>query len=383
MKNIRVLFVAGALVLASAHTVHGATSAEIRFAKGSIAEKISAVRESAQGGDGALCAHALDFALDAHGVLGADSDLELLVRTAVEGLLQTGMNRDVSARLVNVFRLFSSEPVRSAAIDCFLRSPSAASVSLLNGYVAEQMQAANKDDAVLKKAVSALGVIGNSASFNVLFVADIGDMWPGQSAALQSAYGMLSHLAEGSILEILSKVPMRQKLRILRSVEQNAAIPQKIKGAVAENALAESILSVKDVLAQEKEQVELQLDSLRLLADYSWTRAAGTVGSYFPIARAEYESGVISPEQFAEVIYNYAALSSSESGQLLSSYLDVLNKDMEEHHAPDQPVVLAVINALGDLGDKTAFEYLLSVPHLGYPESVRTAAKTALAKLKW
>ena len=45
--------------------------------------------------------------------------------------------------------------------------------------------------------------------------------------------------------------------------------------------------------------------------------------------------------------------------------------------------MLALIQALGDLGDKTAFDYLLYVGYLEYPESVKKASRDALARLQW
>jgi hypothetical protein len=46
-------------------------------------------------------------------------------------------------------------------------------------------------------------------------------------------------------------------------------------------------------------------------------------------------------------------------------------------------VLLAVIESLGALGDKAAFDNLLYVTYLPYPETITTAARTALAGLKW
>ena len=56
---------------------------------------------------------------------------------------------------------------------------------------------------------------------------------------------------------------------------------------------------------------------------------------------------------------------------------------MKSGAVPEEAVVLSVINALGGLGDKTAFDCLLYVTYLNYPEAVVKAAKTALTKLKW
>ena len=91
----------------------------------------------------------------------------------------------------------------------------------------------------------------------------------------------------------------------------------------------------------------------------------------------------ISDEDFAMAIADIAKVASSETSVVLSQYLDFLNKKMENREPPVQTVILAVINALGGLGDKTAFDYLLYVTYLDYPEEVIAAAKNALSKLKW
>ena len=68
---------------------------------------------------------------------------------------------------------------------------------------------------------------------------------------------------------------------------------------------------------------------------------------------------------------------------LLSSYLAELNEQTENGNPCSKTVVLAVINALGLLGDKTAFDNLLYVSYIGYPEEVIEASRNALARLKW
>ena len=45
--------------------------------------------------------------------------------------------------------------------------------------------------------------------------------------------------------------------------------------------------------------------------------------------------------------------------------------------------MLSLINSLGEMGDKAAFDSLLYATYLDYPEEVIAAAKNALAKLKW
>ena len=74
---------------------------------------------------------------------------------------------------------------------------------------------------------------------------------------------------------------------------------------------------------------------------------------------------------------------STGTAQTLSNYLADLNRNAEQSMYPAKPVVLAVIKGLGVLGDKAAFDNLLYVTYLTYPQDVIAAAREALAKLKW
>ena len=121
---------------------------------------------------------------------------------------------------------------------------------------------------------------------------------------------------------------------------------------------------------------------------------SGHLSEYFkqvawkPLSAVDAEAHRSNQHEFGGVgklraIGDIAAVACAETGQVLSSYLDFLNKSMESDNAPVEAVVLSVIHALGGLGDKTAFDYLLYVTYLDYPQEVTDAARTALAQLKW
>lgn len=370
---------------------------EADFLRGSIQQKTSAVREAAENDSVALCLKALDFALDVQDVLAGDSDLHELVTVSVRLLKKTMLTeeqaKDVSAKLAQVFKAFPDNKIRVAVLDKFEEFPSESNVSLINAYVAEKAQKAAEDalsapmDDVLLKSVRLLKSAGNKTSFNVLFVADLMNIWPGYKDELEDAFGPLANSCGPEIIRMMSSVRLSEKIDILDIVRRNEKISKKIKGELAENALSASIYKADgEIPAAEElspEHVQLQLASLKLISDTQWTRASKMVTDYFPIARLEYESSLITPVQFAQAIGDIAAVACAETGQVLSSYLDFLNKCMESDDAPVEAVVLSVINALGGLGDKTAFDYLLYVTYLDYPQEVTDAARNALAQLKW
>ena len=132
-----------------------------------------------------------------------------------------------------------------------------------------------------------------------------------------------------------------------------------------------------------REDVELMLLSLEVAASTKWTRASSVSRDCFEVLKSQYEDNQVSEESFSLAIRNLAAIGSQDIVQALSLYLDSLNKKAESNSLSSNAVVLSVIESLGELGDKSAFDYLLYVTYLDYPAEVTDAAKSALAKLKW
>ena len=131
------------------------------------------------------------------------------------------------------------------------------------------------------------------------------------------------------------------------------------------------------------EIITVQLGSLKILNDNKCTRASASVLSFFNTAKKEYNEGYITEDQFIEVISSTGNLAPIDSVTYLISYLEELNHMVEKEREVSYPVVIAVIDTLGAIGDKTAFDSLLAVTYIEYPESVLSSARNALAGLKW
>jgi hypothetical protein len=76
-------------------------------------------------------------------------------------------------------------------------------------------------------------------------------------------------------------------------------------------------------------------------------------------------------------------MGSTEAAQALAIYLQFVNGQTEQGIPFDEDILLANIAALGELGDKASFDYLLQIGYLQYTEAVKRAAKDALLKLRW
>ena len=124
---------------------------------------------------------------------------------------------------------------------------------------------------------------------------------------------------------------------------------------------------------------------MRVLSENKWTRASKTVITFFHTAVKQYESGLISYKEFIEVINSVTIIDPIEAVSVCSNYLVCMNQKKANGNISesDENVVLALISALGAIGDKTAFDSLLAVTYYNYSDKIITAARNALARLKW
>ena len=77
-----------------------------------------------------------------------------------------------------------------------------------------------------------------------------------------------------------------------------------------------------------------------------------------------------------------ATMKTTEAAQTLTLHLQFINAETDSGKAPDEQITLAVIDNLGKLGDKTAFDHLLFVSYLPYSATIKAAARDALKKLR-
>lgn len=375
------------IVLSVCGFCHAQESYMSDFYKGNLVEKKQVVESSSAAGDSSIAIAALDFSISAYDALSSDTDFINLVETSVKSLTAgncKGKEKIIAEKLRMIFKTFSDSKIKIAVIDAFSVFQSPENLYLVNDFFYSKMQKSQEMDEALLKAVLFMGTYGNSASFNMLFIADILDVWPSYSAILASSYGGLANESEKEILQFLSTVPIEKKILILKRLDENPKVSKKICGESAENALSSVIYNIEGAKPDfSGSKLNLTLVCLQVFSDTQWTRAASLIASCFNGIRQEYENGNLSDEDFSSTIKNIASVSSAETSSSLSSYLDFLNKQTEKNLPPSKAVVLSLINSLGEMGDKAAFDSLLYATYLDYPEEVIAAAKNALAKLKW
>jgi hypothetical protein len=106
------------------------------------------------------------------------------------------------------------------------------------------------------------------------------------------------------------------------------------------------------------------------------------IKQYYRVQK-DFQTGTASKDRLLEAIRCLGAMGSSEAAQVLALQLSVFNSETERSGKYDEAVILALINALGEIGDKVAFDYLLYIGYLSYSEHVQASAREALNRLKW
>ena len=165
--------------------------------------------------------------------------------------------------------------------------------------------------------------------------------------------------------------------------KNNEKRPASFQSEIAENVLSETIYIANNASSITRETVSLQVDALDVIVKNKWTRSAPAVLSFFDLAEREYKAGVMTDGEFAKTIYAFAEIAPVDASSRLASYLAALNRQTESGAKTSETIALALIGALGRIGNKSSFDTLLYVTYVNYSEPVIAAARDALARLKW
>jgi hypothetical protein len=199
------------------------------------------------------------------------------------------------------------------------------------------------------------------------------------TAALESIRGDY----RGFLVNVIRQNPPAEKLAAFRAGAINQKFSDQQRAELAQIALEVSLDFLTNSGDRETAASEMRYAAARLLGELRWTRATGLILRHFYRVQQDFNNGTASRERFLEAITCLGAMGSSEAAQALALQLGLFNSRMERNGEFDDAVTLGAVEALGSLGDKIAFDHLLYMSYLPYPEPIQTAAKEALGRLKW
>ena len=373
-------------------TAAAKTSCTKDFIKGNITDKTSAVRE-ANGEEGLwLSTKALEFALENKQYIGTDRDLDGLVISAILSIPADYFSKYpqqaaiLMKYFIDIFKGFNdSSTVQIAVLQKITAIKDKTDIKNFTAILNEYIQNVNPgaDSSLIKAVINTLEITGNRDSFVILY-----NLWNNKRFSafyedIEKALINLSAFSVNEIIQIIRSKDITQTCKVFALTQKNSKISKNLLCEISEISLSETILLVDSASKFTNEVDNLQSQCLSILEENKWTRASSIAIDYLRFCKKMFDNGVITEEYFSRVISSMAEISPIESVNTLCALLEEFNNKKEKDEKLSIPVVKAVINTLGAIGNKTAFDYLLAVTYLSYPDEVLSAAREALAGLRW
>ena len=383
------------VLLIAALSLYGQNnSSKIKFIKGNISDKTAAVREASGADAEWISDQAIDFCLENKAVLGNDRDLDGLAVAAILSYSPDTVKKSSDSKkqkltdnFISLFTEFNkSSTVQIALISKIVNlkdsMPTLSFTALLNSYL-KTTDIKSADSGVFKASVNALEAIGNNESFKLLYGFLNDNAYSAYKKEIETTTIALIPNAMDEVLELIEGADFKKITSIFALVQKSSQISKKNLCEIAEKMLSESILLVDNSSVTSAENIKFQLSVFNILSENNWTRASSLALSYFELSKTLYAKNNMSEEQFKTVITSLRNIAPLDAVSPLIVYLEELNDRTEKGNKVSSVISLAVINTLGAIGDKAAFDSLLAVTYLNYEESVLTAAREALSGLRW
>lgn len=228
--------------------------------------------------------------------------------------------------------------------------------------------------------IDCLGTVGNKESFSLLFKTFV---QTGDTEIRDSAKTALSKISVNffnELVYIIEKKDLYSTWAAFEIARENPSLSEAELAQITDLSLSVALDALPGQEGMSKKLID---EALTLLTEKRWQSAADSVISYFYRVQSRFRSGNAQAEDLVRVINCMAVLGSKECANALVVFLGLLNSDTEKGKSYSESVVLAVINAVGELGDNNAFDYLVYVGYLNYSETIKKAARESIARLKW
>jgi HEAT repeat protein len=337
---------------------------------------------------GPLYQQAVDFVLDNASLIPSDPRFRQLA-TVAAGEIATLAYADARSSIWKLFQADTDTQLRVRAVMA-LGGTAAGDPDIvqgLNRFLDSQNSIFSTgkvpDQQVVAAVIQALGKIGDPSSFPVLFTA-MNRGYPDQvtTAARNSLLTLKGDFKE-MVTGVLKAGLIAEKPAALSMAMETDRLTPEQKGQVAEYALDVALHSGaadnagKDVLRG------LRFDAARALAQRRWSPASALLIEHLDMTIMEFDRGLADKRYLLEAVAALGAIGTHEAAVRLTQYLVLLNSYTEKGRGFDEQIVLTVLDNLGSLGDKIAFDDLMYTQYLNYSAPVKKAARSALDKLKW
>ena len=385
------LLVLGAATLAAQDAQELLKSFKRNFVIASLEVKIQIVQDAAKTGSremGPLYQQAVDFVLDNYSYLDVEQRFRVLGVAAVDQIRATGYG-EARYPVWKLFQTDSSQDLRLSCLNALavIGKGDPETVQNLNLWLMAQntvFQTGKVPDVpVILAAVRALGSLGDASSFSALFATmNLGypeEVTRASRQALQSISGDL----KASYLDVLKTRPLPEKRLALEMALGSDRLSDNDKGELAELALDMGLHTAAADNQFKAAARELRFSAAKALGARKWSRATALAIEHFNTLLLEHEHGLADRRFLVEAIDCLGSMGTHEAAVRLTQHLIQLNSYTETVREFDSVIVLSIVQNLGRLGDKVAFDDLMYMEYLTYPNEIKAAARKVRSSLKW
>mgnify|MGYP007069837521 CR=1 FL=1 len=408
MKNKKIIFsflffLLSSFIFSAGNVQNSSSDNEKKFIKGSLSEKIEILQNLEDDEIISIGKKGLDFSIENASLLSEDSELALLAASSVRAFpktnkeikskkLDTSKLKDIPEKFIAIFRLFKNSELRTAVmerLEFYCAGNKALLVDFINDYLSTAFKTDEKAAPELEYLIGTIGKIGNDESLSIVYNIWVTNIWDEYKTVTDEALVELSSDSFSDVIKIFSISKIGDFRNFFLLLKNSSKISQKFLCDIAENALLIAINNAEKLKensdSAKSDFSSFQLEASEVLAENKWSHAASVVNENVILAKNEYDESSMTEDDFCKIIRNAVKVPSSNLAKSLTGFLSECNGKVEQsgETMPSKNVVLALILALGDLGDKTAFDTLLYTTYLTYPAEVTDEAKKSLAKLNW
>jgi len=232
---------------------------------------------------------------------------------------------------------------------------------------------------VVSACISALMELGDSSSYPALFSV----LYAGYPEVIASEANGALDVIPGNLHQFLLNVilnnPSDEKFAAFRTAVNSERLSISERGLLAERALEKSLEDDGNDL----DLTVMRYAAVNALTRFRWTRANTLAVRHYYRVQSDYHQNIVPKQRFIEAIACLGAVGNSDAALVLGLQLGLINARTETTGAFDPDITMAIVRALGNIGFHAAFDHLMSVSNLPYPDDIVAAAGEAINRLKW
>ncbi|MDR0442888.1 MAG: hypothetical protein LBH44_05740 [Treponema sp.] len=336
---------------------------------------------------GPLYDYALQFALRNYELLNNDPDMINLTAVTVTGLRTTGYTESVN----DLWKLFSIYQVSDTGAEILLSLGQLGRgnrriINNLNNFLTEQNEyffsGMYVDYVLVSACIAALLQLGDSSSYPVLFRVMCAGFPEVLAFEALGAMELIPGNYRQFLCDIIRENSPEEKFAAFKAGVYSERFDPAECGQIAELALEQSLI----FSGGDEENIHLtsmRYAAVSALIPLRWTRANDLAVRHYYRVHADYQNGNVSKDRYIESISLLGSAGNSGAALILVLQLGFINAETGRKYSYDPEITLETVRALGLIGDKAAYDILLSIKNLPYSDNIKAAAREAIDRLKW